>query len=73
MGSIDIIKPLSIVLSSAVIISQQHQEKNSWQWAKSNLGLLGEKQVCYLCAMQTLPTPRFLKFSRLSVHQKVVL
>ena len=30
-GSIDIIKPLSTVLSSAVNKSQLHQEKNSWE------------------------------------------
>ena len=54
MGSIDIIKPMSSVLSSALGKSQQHQEKNSWECRESNLGLLGEKQVCYLCAMQPL-------------------
>ena len=48
----DIIKFLSTVLSCAVNKSQQHQEKNYWERLKSNLGLLGEKQVCYLCAMQ---------------------
>ena len=52
MGLIDIFKPLSTVLNSAVNKSQQHQEKNSWEHQESNLGLLGEKQVCYLCAMQ---------------------
>ena len=45
MGSIDIIKPLSTVLSSAINKSQQHQEKNSWEDQESNPGLLGEKQV----------------------------
>ena len=52
MGLIDIVKPLSTVLSSAVNNSQQHQEKNSWECQESNPGPLDEKQVCYLCAMQ---------------------
>ena len=52
MGSIDIIKPLPTVLSSAVNKSEQHQEKNSWERRESNLGPLGEKQGCYLRAMQ---------------------
>ena len=51
MGSIDIIKALSTVLSCAVNMSQQHREKISCECRESNLGLLGEKQVCYLCAM----------------------
>ena len=38
MGLIDIIKPMSTVLSSAINKSLQHQEKNSWEH--------------YLCAMQ---------------------
>ena len=46
MSSIDIMKPLSTVLSSAIIKSQQHQEKISKECRESNLGLLGEKQVC---------------------------
>ena len=52
MGSIDIGKPLSTALSSAVHKSQQHQDKNSWERWVSNPGLMGEKQECYLCAMQ---------------------
>ena len=51
MGLIDIIKPLSMDLRCAVNKSQQYQEKNSWECRESNPGLLGEKQVCYLCAM----------------------
>ena len=43
---------LSTVLSSAVNKSQLHQEKNAWDCWESNPGLLGEKQGCYLCAMQ---------------------
>ena len=39
MGSIDMIKPLSTVLRSAVNKSQQHQEKNSWERRVSNPGL----------------------------------
>ena len=31
MGSVDIIEPLSTILSSAVNLTQQHQEKNSWE------------------------------------------
>ena len=52
MGTIDIVRPLSTDLSVAVNKSQQHREKNSWERRESNPGLLGEKQVCYLCAMQ---------------------
>ena len=54
MGSIDIIKPLSSVIISAINKSQQHQEKNSWEYKKITLWLLGEKQICCLCAMQHL-------------------
>ena len=46
MGSIDIIKPLSTVLSSADNKSQQYQEKNSWECYETNPGLAGVKQVC---------------------------
>ena len=60
MGSIDISKPLSTALSSAVHKSQQHQEKNSWECWVSNAGLMGEKQECYLCAMQ--PPLQFRSF-----------
>ena len=52
MGLIDIIKPLSTVQSSAINKSQQHQEKNSWECQELNPGLLGEKQICYIRAMQ---------------------
>ena len=51
LASIDIVKPLSSILSGAVNKSQPDQEKNSWECRESNLWLLGEKQVCYLCAM----------------------
>ena len=53
MGSIDIVKPLSTVLSSAGYKSQQHQEKNYWECRESNLGPLGAKQECYHCARQS--------------------
>ena len=53
MGSIVIIKSPYTVLCSAVNISQQHQETNSWECRVSNQGLLGEEQICYLCAMQS--------------------
>ena len=59
---------LSTVLSSAVDKSQQRLEKNSWEeHRESNLGLLGKKQVCYLCAMQP-PLTRF-DFSNLSRYE----
>ena len=45
MGSIDIIKPLPSVLSSAVNKSPQHQEKIFLERQELNLGLLDEKQV----------------------------
>ena len=57
MGSIDIIKPLSNVLSSAINKSQQYQVINYWESRKSHLGLLDEKPVCCLCAMQPPPLP----------------
>ena len=51
MSLIDIIKPLSTILSSAVTKSQQHQMKNSWDGRESNRGPLGSKQeghpLCY--------------------------
>ena len=43
MGSIDIIKLMSPVLSSAINKFQQRQEKNSWELI---LWLLGAKQEC---------------------------
>ena len=51
-GFIDIINPESTVLSSAIHKSQQHSEKNTWECKDLNPGHPGEKQVCYLCAMQ---------------------
>ena len=45
-------KPLPTVLSSAINKSQHHQEKNSWQCRELNPGLMAEKQVSSLCAMQ---------------------
>ena len=47
MVLIDIIKPLSTVLSSAVNKSQQHQQKNSWERQELNPGLVGGEQVWY--------------------------
>ena len=52
MCLIDIIKHLSTILSSAVNKSLQREEKNSWGHQDSNPGLLDEKQLGYLCAMQ---------------------
>ena len=43
MGSFDIINPLSTVLRSGVIKSQQHQEKNSRECPEMNPGLLSDK------------------------------
>ena len=45
MGLIDIIKPLSTLLSCAVNKSQQHQEKNSEGRWEPNPGQPSEKQV----------------------------
>ena len=47
MGSIDIIKPLSAVLSGAINKSQQHQGKNFQECREYNLGLLSELQVLF--------------------------
>ena len=55
MGLIDIIMLLSTIQSSVANKSQQHQEKISWERQELNPGLIGEKQVCYLCAMQPQP------------------
>ena len=61
MGSINIFKPLSTFLSPALLITLSDIEnfhlKFFGECWESNLGLLGEKQVCYLCAMQP-PPPR---------------
>ena len=54
MGFIGIFKPLSTVLRSVINKSRQHQGKNSCECRELNLGLLGEKQVCHLCALQPL-------------------
>ena len=52
MGLIDIVKPLCIVLSSAINKSQQHETNNSWKCRELNLWLVGEKRLSYLCALQ---------------------
>ena len=52
MGSIDIIKPLSTVLSSTINKFHliKYEEKNYWECLESNLELLGAKRDCYpLC------------------------
>ena len=59
MGSIDIIEPLSIVLSSAINKSQEHEKINYWECWELNPGLQSQKQVCYLCAMQPLSRSNF--------------
>ena len=65
MDLIDIIKPLSTLLSSAINKSQQHQERNSWASRESNLGLLSETQVRYLCAMQPPTLKKFQMLEKL--------
>ena len=45
MGSIDMTKPMSAALSSAVNKSPQQQESNSWERQELNPGLLGEKHL----------------------------
>ena len=73
MGLIDIIKPLSTVLSSAVNKSQQHQKKNSLERQGLNLGLQGAKQEsspkCYVAQW----TKRFVWIrGRRSFNQRFV-
>ena len=55
MGSIDIIKPLSTVLSSTVNKCQLHQEKNLWECRESNPGcwVRGSSMVplCYAASL----------------------
>ena len=73
MGSMDIIKPLSTVLRNAVNKSQQYREKNSWECRESNSGLLGEKQVCYLCAKKFPFIGAYLGLPDLLIDDKFVL
>ena len=80
VGSIDIIKPVATVLSSTVYESYKKQDMNSWECGATNLGLLGEKQGCYHCAMQLqliqvhwyLSILVFQRFRRLSDHPGAV-
>ena len=72
MGSIDIIKPLSTVPSSTFNKSQQHQVNNSWEPRELNPGLLGERQVCYLCPMQPPPI-LYPIFGHVAEHEVLVL
>ena len=67
MGLIDMIKPLSTVLRSAINKFQQHQEKNSWECRESNPGPLGGKRVCYLLcsAAPHIDTFFWLKLNKL--------
>ena len=53
MGSIIIFKPLSTFLSPVPSINLSNIKINFWERQESNLGLLGEKQECYLSAMQS--------------------
>ena len=60
MGSINIFKPLSTSFEPAQLINHSNINNFSseifWECKDSNPGLLGEKQVCYLCAMEPLPS-----------------
>ena len=71
MGSIDIFKALPTLLSSVVNKSEQHQEKNCGECQESNRRLLGEKQICYLCAMQ--PPEGGIFFVFVSIEWKAFL
>ena len=54
-GSIDILKPLSTLLKAAPSINPSNIENFGERFSgepRILLGLLGEKQECYLCAMQ---------------------
>ena len=51
MGSINIIKPLAAIESNSIDYSEYQIFLQNIQ---SNLGLLGVKQECYLCAIQAL-------------------
>ena len=58
MGLINIIKPLSTVLSNAINKYRQDQDKNYWERQELNPGfVLGEKQVCYHCYAASRPGP----------------
>ena len=56
MGLIDILKPLSTVLSMPSI-NLSNIKRKFLENLEPNLGLLGEKQVCYLCSI--LPQTAF--------------
>ena len=65
MGSIDFFKPLFTILEPAPLINLSNIDNFSseyvWECWETNPGLLGEKQVCYLCAMQTPATIKQLQ------------
>ena len=73
MGSIDIIKFLSTVLSTTVNQSQQHHQKNYWESRESKPTPLGAKQErypsCYAvpCADCTLQQPYSLHYMPLGL------
>ena len=58
---IDIIKPLSNVISNAINKSPNIKRKINGPWECGDLspGLLGERQVCYLCAVQQPETSKW--------------
>ena len=61
MGLINIIKPLSTVLRSAINKSQQHQEKNSWNVQNWTRGCCVGSKKCQACTMQLPRLARSLK------------
>ena len=60
MGSIDIIKPLSAVLSSAVNKSQQLQDKNSWEHLDLTRAAGWEAGMLPLCYAVPPPEKKFV-------------
>ena len=57
MGLIDIIKPLSTVLNSAVNKSRNIKKNNSWKYRESNLGAAGSEESM-LPLSDAAPPPR---------------
>ena len=53
MGLINIFQRLSTLLQPAQSINLSSIEMDFWKWRESNPGLPGEKQECYLSAMQS--------------------
>ena len=67
MGSIDIIKPLSTVLSSAINKYQQHQEKKNWNTPRIKPRTPGwEASLLPLCYEAPPTSTNFVKSSTIS-------